>query len=118
MAPRPGRIVYRSRKISLPLLAAMEAADAWEKAGLDVRRLDYVSGASQSDPLLIGGDIDFVFGSHISPYSHLANNIPIVCLGQTVNWATDILVTRSPIIDMTALRGKVLAEDSVDLNNH
>ena len=104
------RIVYRSKKISIPLLAAIEAADGWEKGGLEVNRLDYVSGAGQSDPMLFGGEVDFIFGSHISPYIHKANGKPIVYLGQSVNWTTDELVTREPITDLTQLRGKVIAE--------
>lgn len=114
----PVRIVYRSKKISIPLLAAMEAADAWARAGLDVQRLEYVSGATGSDPLLIDGEIDFIFGSHISPYIHRANGIPIVYLGQTVNWATDVLVTREPITDLAQLRGKLLAEESAHEGSH
>lgn len=118
MSPNPVKIVYRSKAISIPLLAAIEAADGWEKAGLDVTRLDYVSGAAQSDPMLIGGEVDFLFGSHISPYIHRANGVPMVYLGQSVNWTADRLVTREPIADLTALRGKVLAESKVAINSH
>jgi ABC-type nitrate/sulfonate/bicarbonate transport system substrate-binding protein len=114
----PIRIVYRSKKISIPLLAAMRAAGAWESAGLELERLDYVSGAAVSDPMLINGEVDFIFGSHISPYIHRANGIPITYLGQTVNWSTDHLVTREPIAELTALRGKVLAEEKTKLSSH
>jgi hypothetical protein len=115
---QPVRIVYRSKRISIPLLAAVEASDAWEKAGLDVQRLDYVSGAGVSDPLLIDGEVDFIFGSHISPYIHRANGVDIVYLGQSVNWAIDRLVTREPLTDLTMLRGQILAEDKVRRANH
>jgi ABC-type nitrate/sulfonate/bicarbonate transport system substrate-binding protein len=118
MSLRPVRIVYRSKKISIPLLSAMKACNAWESAGLDVQRLDYVSGAAKSDPMLIGGEVDFIFGSHVSPYIHRANGTPIVYLGQSVNWATDHLVTREPVAELRALRGKVLAEDKTKTTSH
>lgn len=114
----PVRILYRSKKISIPLLAAMKASGAWDKSGLDVQRLEYVSGAAKSDPLLIDGEVDFIFGSHISPYIHRANGIPIVYLAQSVNWCTDQLVTREPVMDMTSLRGKVLAEEKLKASSH
>jgi ABC-type nitrate/sulfonate/bicarbonate transport system substrate-binding protein len=104
------RIVYRSQKITIPLLAAIEAADGWEQEGLIVDRLDYVSGAAESDPMLITGDVDFIFGSHISPYIHRANGVPMVCLGQTVNFMADALVTREPVFELGDLRGGVFAE--------
>lgn len=118
MTRMPVKIVYRSKKISIPLLAAMKASGAWQAAGLEVERLDYVSGAAKSDPMLINGEVDFIFGSHISPYIHRANGVPIVYLGQSVNWATDHLVTRSPIADLTALRGAVLAEEKTKTTSH
>lgn len=118
MTRMPVKIVYRSKKISIPLLAAMKASGAWQTAGLEVERLDYVSGAAMSDPMLINGEVDFIFGSHISPYIHRANGVPIVYLGQSVNWSTDHLVTRSPIADLTALRGGVLAEEKTKTTSH
>ena len=118
MTRMPVKIVYRSKKISIPLLAAMKASGAWQTAGLEVEQLDYVSGAAKSDPMLINGEVDFIFGSHISPYIHRANGVPIVYLGQSVNWATDHLVTRSPIADLTALRGAVLAEEKTKTTSH
>lgn len=118
MADLPVKIVYRSKKISIPLLAAIEATDGWAKAGLDVQKLDYVGGAAESDPMLFGGEVDFIFGSHISPYIHRANGKPIVYLGQSVNWATDSLVTRAPITSMAELRGKTMAESKTKVASH
>jgi ABC-type nitrate/sulfonate/bicarbonate transport system substrate-binding protein len=114
----PVKIVYRSKKISIPLLAAMEASNAWGDAGLEVERLDYVSGAAKSDPMLHDGEVDFIFGSHISPYIHRANGVPMVYLGQSVNWTTDHLVTREPVADLASLRGKVFAEEKVKQSSH
>lgn len=118
MSRMPVRIVYRSKKISIPLLAAMEASNAWSDNNLEVHRLDYVSGAAKSDPLLHNGEIDFIFGSHISPYIHRANGIGMVYLGQSVNWATDHLVTRQPVAELSALRGAVFAEEKTKASSH
>ena len=118
MPGMPVRVCYRSKAIQYPLVAAMEETDAWGKAGLDLQYLTFVSGAPQSDPMLINGDVDFIFGSHISPYLHKANGIPMVYLGQTVNWCDDVLVTRDPLPDIRLLRGKTLVERTIERLNH
>jgi hypothetical protein len=114
----PVKVVYRSKGIQMPLMAAMEASNAWDKAGLDLQSLQFVSGAAQSDPKLMSGECDFIFGSHISPYIHRANGSPWVYIGQTVNWCDDVLVTREPVHDLTWLRGKTIAERNTKLSNH
>jgi hypothetical protein len=114
----PVRVCYRSKAIQYPLMAAMEATDAWGKAGLDLTYLTFVSGAAASDPMLIDGEVDFIFGSHISPYLHKAKGIPMVYLGQTVNWCDDVLVTRDPVPDLRMLRGKSIIERDVEQTNH
>ncbi|HVA23165.1 MAG TPA: ABC transporter substrate-binding protein [Chloroflexota bacterium] len=99
-------VVYRSRRLQYPLLAAMNACDAWQRAGVELRSLKYVSGAAQSDPMLVRGECDFIFGSHISPYIHRFHGQPFVYLGQTVNWADDVLVSREPLAHAKDLEGK------------
>ena len=93
----PLRLVYRSRPIQYPLIAAMNACDAWERAGLDLQSVAYVAGADKSDPMLVRGECDFIFGSHISPYLHRFHGQPFVYLGQCVNWVDDVLVSREPL---------------------
>jgi hypothetical protein len=107
----PLNLVYRSRAIQYPLIAAMNACDAWERAGLELRSVTYVAGADKSDPMLARGECDFIFGSHISPYLHRFHGQPFVYLGQTVNWIDDALVSREPLRDLRELVGKRLAED-------
>lgn len=104
------RLVYRSRPIQYPLLAAMKAANAWERAGIDLQSIQFVSGAAKSDPMLVNGECDFIFGSHISPYLHRFHGQPFVYLGQTVNWVDDALVTREPVSSLKELAGKRLSE--------
>jgi len=106
----PLKLVYRSRPIQYPLLAAMKACKAWERAGIDLKSLEYVSGAAQSDPMLARGECDFIFGSHISPYLHRFHGQPFVYLGQTVNWVDDVLVSKVPLKSIKDLEGKTLSE--------
>lgn len=106
----PLRLVYRSRPIQYPLLAAMKACKAWERAGIELKSLEYVSGAARSDPMLVRGECDFIFGSHISPYLHRFHGQPFVYLGQTVNWVDDVLVSKVPLKSIKDLEGKTLSE--------
>lgn len=106
----PLKLVYRSRPIQYPLLAAMKASRAWERAGVDLESVVFVSGAAQSDPMLVRGECDFIFGSHISPYQHRLHGQPFVYLGQTVNWVDDAIVSKTPIRSLKELEGKRLAE--------
>jgi len=106
----PLNLVYRSKAVQFPLLTAMKASNAWERAGIELKSLTYVSGAANSDPMLIKGECDFIFGSHISPYIHRMNGHPFVYLGQTVNWVDDVIVSREPIKSLKELEGKRLAE--------
>ncbi len=107
----PLELVYRSRPIQYPLLAAMKACKAWEKAGIDLKSVKFVSGAAESDPLLINGKCDFIFGSHISPYNHRYHGHPFVYLGSTVNWVDDVMVSKDPIKSLKDLEGKTLSEN-------
>ncbi len=106
----PLELVYRSRPIQYPLLAAMKACKAWEQAGIELKSVKFVSGAAQSDPMLIKGECDFIFGSHISPYIHRYHGHPFVYLGSTVNWVDDVMVTKEPIRSLKELEGKTFSE--------
>jgi hypothetical protein len=106
----PLKLVYRSRPIQYPLLAAMKACQAWERAGIELQSVVFVSGAAQSDPMLIRGECDFIFGSHISPYIHRYHGHPFVYLGSTVNWVDDVLVCKDPIRSVKELEGRSLSE--------
>lgn len=113
------RLVYRSRPIQYPLLAAMKASGAWERAGIDLQSITFVSGAARSDPMLVNGECDFIFGSHISPYLHRFHGQPFIYLGQTVNWVDDVLVSREPISSLKEVEGKRLSEQpSVTAERH
>lgn len=88
----------------------MKACDAWGRVGLEPAEVRFVSGAGESDPDLFEGRVDFIFGSHISPYIHKANGIPFAQLAQTVNYVEDAVVTAKPIQSLKDLEGKVVAD--------
>jgi ABC-type nitrate/sulfonate/bicarbonate transport system substrate-binding protein len=111
------RLVYRSRAVQYPLLAAIRAAGAWQRSGLDVGEVPYVKGASKSDKMLIDDEIDLIFGSHVTPYLRYDEGVPFVYLGQTVNRVEDSVASREPIDSLAELRGRRLA-DEVDAESH
>jgi ABC-type nitrate/sulfonate/bicarbonate transport system substrate-binding protein len=105
------RVIYRSRGIQLSLLAAMRAGKAWEEAGLDPGDdVPWVRDAADGDAMLEAGDVDFIFGSHVTPYVRFGEGVPFVYLGQTVNWSDDVLVTRAPVAGVGDVRGLRMAE--------
>jgi hypothetical protein len=105
--------------VQYPFLRAIDAANGWERAGIELKSLKFVSGAKHSDPMLINGECDFIFGSHISPYIHRMNGHPFVYLGQTVNWTDDVIVSREPITSPKQLVGKRFVEyPGADANSH
>lgn len=108
------RVIYRSRSVQYPLLAAMRAAGAWDGVGLDVGEVPYVKGASKSDKMLIDDQTDVIFGSHVTPYLRYDEGVPFVYLGQTVNRVEDAVVSREPISSLAELRGKRLGDETDD----
>jgi ABC-type nitrate/sulfonate/bicarbonate transport system substrate-binding protein len=106
----PLNLVYRSKNVQFPMLTAMKHSNAWERAGIELKSVKFVSGAANSDPMLIKGECDFIFGSHVSPYIHRMNGHPFVYLGQTVNWVDDCIITKQPISDLKDLNGKRFVE--------
>lgn len=114
----PVRVIYRSRGIQLSLLAAMKASEAWSRAGLDPGpEVAFVANAADADPMLESGQVDFIFGSHVSPYLRFDDGVPYVYLGQTVNQADDVVATRSALTSLRDLRGRRVA-DRIDRERH
>lgn len=108
------RVLYRSRAVQYPMLAAMKASDAWERAGLEVGNVPYVKGANKSDQMLVDDETDVIFGSHVTPYLRFDEGTPFVYLGQSVNRVDDSVVTAAPVTSLAELRGKRLADETDD----
>src|ERR1700722_7878499 len=100
------RFIYRSRSVQYPMLAALRASGAWEQVGLDAGdELQFISSASKADPMLMDGEVDFILGSHVTPYLRYDEGVPFVYLGQTVNKVDDFMITKNPINGVEDVRG-------------
>ena len=99
------RLVFRSDSM-VDLLTVMEGHGLWEKHGVDVRLLDQSHDAEACEERLFSGDVDFIFGNHVSPYKRIAEGHPIVCLAQTVSVENLWLATREEITSLPLLTGK------------
>ena len=107
--PMDLNIIYRSNHSQLALLTVMREAGIWDRVGIGIKELRLFRGATKAEDELIAGKVDLIFGCHITPHIRVAQNVPIVCLAQTVNIADDLLVSREPIRDLKQLEGKVVA---------
>jgi ABC-type nitrate/sulfonate/bicarbonate transport system substrate-binding protein len=112
------KFVHRSRSIQYPMLAAVGASGAWGTVGIDPGdELDYVSDANKADQMLMNGEIDFILGSHVTPYLRYDEGVPFVYLGQTVNLSDDAVLSQRPISGVEDLRGLRIA-DRLDRAHH
>ena len=68
---------YRSHS-HLPIWEVMDKAGIWEQNGLKVS-FEFCDSSSAAEKALFGGDVDFVSGNHISPYS-IGQARPADCL--------------------------------------
>ena len=99
------RFVFRSISM-VELMTIMESDGLWEKYGVDVRLLDFSDDATRDEERLFSGDIDFIFGDHVSPYKRIVEGHPMVCLGQTVNYENLWVATTQEITSLSMLTGK------------
>lgn len=104
------RFIHRSRSIQYPMLAALRACRAWEQVDLDPGdELVYVEDAAPGDEMLMKGEIDFILGSHVTPYLRYDEGVPFVYLGQTVNSIDDAVLSAKPINGVEDLKGLRIA---------
>lgn len=102
----PVRFVFRSQTM-IELLTIMECGGLWRKHGIDVRDFE----AMYYDPLgaeekLFSGEIDFIFGNHVTPHMRLTQGHQMVCLAQTMNYTDEWVVTSPEITEISMLQGK------------
>jgi ABC-type nitrate/sulfonate/bicarbonate transport system substrate-binding protein len=105
------RGLYRSHS-HLPLWEVMEKAGIWSQVRLKVS-FEFCSSSEAAEKALLGGDVDFVSGNHISPYLLVKRGKPIVCLSSPSNSVTDRLVARFPIAQVSELRGKRIGDTTL-----
>jgi ABC-type nitrate/sulfonate/bicarbonate transport system substrate-binding protein len=90
------------------LLTIMERKGYWEKHGVDVRSYEFEGDTAYAEERLFSGEIDFIFGNHVSPYMRIAQGHQMVCLAQTVNRAHIWLAAREEILSPPQLTGKTV----------
>lgn len=105
------RGLYRSHS-HLPLWEVMEKAGIWSQVSLKVS-FEFCNSSEAAEKALLGGDVDFVSGNHISPYLLVKRGQPIVCLSSPSNSVNDRLVARFPIAQVSELRGKRIGDTTL-----
>lgn len=96
----------------LPIWEVMEKAGIWAQVGLKVH-FEFCGSSEAAEKALFGGDVDFVSGNHISPYLLVKRGKPIVCLSSPSNSVNDRLATRSPVKQVSDLRGKKIGDTTL-----
>jgi hypothetical protein len=106
----PVRFIYRSKSM-IPLLTIIEGAGLWREEGIDVQHFELSDDAEAAEVELFDGQIDFIFGNHLSPYLRLSQGQPIVCLAQSENTNDIWVATRPDVTDLSMLSGKRILLD-------
>jgi ABC-type nitrate/sulfonate/bicarbonate transport system substrate-binding protein len=94
----------------LRLLHVVQESGAWEKHGLDVN-YDYCIDAEEAHKAIADGTIEFVSGTHVSPYSERPKGDRWIYLGQTVRHINFDLILKpdSEVSGVADLKGRVVA---------
>ena len=101
----PVRFIFRSPPM-IEVLTIMERKGLWERYGLDVRRGEFLNDARGSEEMLFAGELDLIFGNHLTPYWRILNGYPMVCLAQTINDWHSWIATSADIETVADLAGK------------
>ena len=75
--------------------------------------MDFCLTSAEAESALVEGRVDFVSGTHISPYVKVARGEPIVCLASPNNQLQDSLVSNRPIKAVSDLKGMRIVETSL-----
>jgi ABC-type nitrate/sulfonate/bicarbonate transport system substrate-binding protein len=115
MATRKIKIrgVYRSGS-HLPIWEVLQEAAIWEKVGIDLVSFDYCAMPPDAERTLFKGDIDFISGDHLTPYSLVAQGKPIVSIASPVNGQNASVASRQPMNSIQDLRGKRIADTPME----
>lgn len=115
MAQRKIKIrgVYRSAS-HLPMWEVLQAANIWDKVGLDLVSFDYCAMPPDAEAALFKGDIDFISGDHLTPYGLVVKGKPIVSLASPVNGQNASVASREPLGSIQDLRDKRIADTPME----
>lgn len=92
----------------------LEAAGIWREVGLSLTSFVYCGSSSVAEPAVLNGDVDFISGNHITPYTQFAKGKPIVYLASPRNACHDKVISREPITSLADLRGLRLADTALE----
>lgn len=97
----------------IPLLKTIDESGAWEDFDLNVE-YDYYIGMEESHEKLASGEVEFVGGTHLSPYAERTRGDDWVYVGQAIDGVEFSLATRpnSDIKQVSDLKGKVVTTKS------
>ncbi len=98
------RGIYRATS-HLPVWEVIQQAGIWEKMGIELVDFQFVDSSAVAERLLLSGEIDFISGNHISPYTQFYKGQPIRHLTSPGNSVHDVCVTRERIGSLSDLRG-------------
>ena len=79
----------------------------WKKHGLDVE-LVFLRGGSRTVSALIGGSVDFIFGSDLGVTTAILQGASLTRVGVTTNTLGYSLVTQPNVKTMRDLKGKII----------
>jgi ABC-type nitrate/sulfonate/bicarbonate transport system substrate-binding protein len=108
-APMKIRGIYRATS-HLPIWAVLQEAGIWEQVGLELTSFEFVDDSSVAERALLGGDVDFISGNHISTYTQFMRGQPIVHLTSPGNSVHDSVITREKISSVADLQGVRLGD--------
>ncbi len=100
---------YRSPS-HLPIWEVIDKAGIWEKLNIKMAGMEYCGSPPVAEGALFDGKIDFISGNHITPYALITKGKPIVCIASPSNSVRDKLVSRERVGSLAELRGKRLAD--------
>jgi ABC-type nitrate/sulfonate/bicarbonate transport system substrate-binding protein len=110
-APIQIRGSYRATS-HLPIWQLMFACGVWQQVGIEMVSFDFIRSARQAEGLLLDGEIDFISGNHVSPYTRYLSGSPIVHLASPSNGVRMVLASRERLSDLSQVRGLRLGETS------
>jgi ABC-type nitrate/sulfonate/bicarbonate transport system substrate-binding protein len=96
----------------LPLWQLMQAGDIWQQVGIEMVSFEYCASASKAESALLDGEIDFISGNHVSPYTRYLSGSPIVYIASPSNGVRMVLASREPLANLSDIRGLRLGETS------
>lgn len=108
-APIAVRGIYRSSS-HLPIWEVINEAGIWQQVGIQLESFDYCDSSAVAEAALLAGDIDFISGNHITPYTIFARGQHIVHLTSPTNSVHDSLASPEPLGSLLELRGRRLGD--------